>query len=101
MVCGTKMTEYYRESESLTIYDIGVQKCLLKPDTNKYSYQVRDAVLRSSALDTHGIQQAQVGQEVAAGDIKEAQRRAMRLSYATIRSEKAKVALKGTLTNTQ
>ena len=69
--CGAhKMTEYYRESESLTIYHIGAHKCPLKPDTNKYSKQVRDAVLRNSDLGVHGIQQAEVHQACADGDIK-------------------------------
>ena len=36
MVQDTKMTEYYRESESLTIHHRVMYKCLLKPDTNKY-----------------------------------------------------------------
>ena len=71
------MTEYCRESESLTIYNIGTHKCLLKPDTNKYSHQVRDVVLKNRCLATCGIQQAEVDQAVAAGDIKEAQRTAM------------------------
>ena len=49
--CGAlKLTEYCRESESLTIYHIGTHKCHLKPDTNKYRKQVRDAVLRNSDL---------------------------------------------------
>ena len=86
------MTEYCRESESFTIYQIGVHKCLFKPDTNKYSSHVRDAVLRNSGLCTHGIQQAEVSQAVPTGDIKEAWRRAMWLSYTNISSEKAKVA---------
>ena len=71
------MTEYCRESESLTIYRKGVHECLLKPGTNKYSLQVRDAVLRNSGLGTHGIQQTEVGQAVTTGDIKEAWRRTM------------------------
>ena len=76
--CGArKITEYCRESEILTIYHIGGCKCPLTPNTNKYSHQVRDAVLRNSGLGTCGIQQAEVDQAVAAGDIKEAQRRAM------------------------
>ena len=87
-----KMTEYCRESESLTIYHVGAHKCPFKPYTNKYSKQIRDAVLRNSGLGAHGIQQAEVGQAVVTGDIKETQRRAMQLSYTNIRSEKAKVA---------
>ena len=86
------MTEYCRKSQSLTIYYIGSHNCPLKLDTNKYSKQVRDAVLRNSGLDAHGIQQAVVGQVVANSDIREAQRRAMQLSYTNIKSEKAKVA---------
>ena len=39
-----------------------------------------------------GIQQAKVGQAVAEGNIQEAWRRAMQLSYAIVRSEKAKIA---------
>ena len=49
--CNThKMTEYCRESESLTVYHLGAHKCPLKPDTIKYRKQVRDAVLRNSGL---------------------------------------------------
>ena len=54
-----------RESESLTIYHIGVHKCPLKPNINKYSHQVRDAVLRNSGLGTCSSQQAEVGQIAA------------------------------------
>ena len=86
------MTEYCRGSESLTIYHIGAHKCPLKPDTNKYSKQVRDVVLRNSGIGDHGIPQAELGQAVANSDIKEAHRRAMQLSYTNIRFEKAKVA---------
>ena len=74
---GIKKTEHHRESESLTIYHVGVHKCLLKPNINKNILQVREAVLRNSGLGTCGIQQAEVGQAVAASDIKEAWRRAM------------------------
>ena len=86
------MTEYCRESESLTIYQIAVHKCPLKPDTNKYSKQVRGAVLRNSGLSTCSIQQVEVGQAVATIDVREVLRRAMCLFYTNIRSEKAKVA---------
>ena len=86
------MTEYSRDSESLIIYHIGAHKCPLKPDTNKYSKQVRDAALGNSSLGAYDIQQAEVGQAVANSDIREAQRRAMWLLYTNIRSEKAKVA---------
>ena len=49
--CRThKMTEYCRESGSLTIYQIGAHKCPLKPNTIKYRKQVRDAVLGNSGL---------------------------------------------------
>ena len=86
-----KMTEYCRESESLTVYHIGVHRCPLKPNT-KSGLQVRDAVLRNSGLDACGIQQVEVGQVVAASDIKEAWGRAMQHSYTNIRSEKVKPA---------
>ena len=46
----------------------------------------------NSGLGTQGIQQAEVHQAVATGDIREAQRRAMWLSYSNIRSEKDKIA---------
>ena len=81
---------------ALTIYHIGAHKCPLKPDTNKYRKQVRDALLRNSGLDAHGIQQAEVGQTVVDSDIKEAWKRAMQLSYTNIRSEKANVAYERT-----
>ena len=86
------MTDYCRESESLTIYHIDAQKCPLKSGTNKYRKQDRDAVLRNSGLGAQGIQLADVGQAVANSDIKEAWRRAMWLYYTNIRSEKAKIA---------
>ena len=57
-----------------------------------YRKQVRDAVLRSRGIGAQGIQQAEVGQAVANGDISEAWRRAMWLSYANIRSEKANIS---------
>ena len=44
--CGAhKMVEYCRESETLTVYHIGVHKCHLKKDTKIYRKQVREAVL--------------------------------------------------------
>ena len=55
-------------------------------------------MLRNSGLDTCGIQQAEAGQAVAASEIKEAQRRAMGLSYTNNRSEKLNVPMKGALT---
>ena len=76
--CGAcKISEYCRESVSLTVYHIGACKCPLKPDTVKYRKQVRDAVLRNSCLGPQGIQQAEVGQAFPDGDIREAWRRAM------------------------
>ena len=66
------MTKYCRESENLTIYHIGALKCPLKPDINKNTKQVRNVVLRNSGLGAHGIQQDEVGEAVANGDIKEA-----------------------------
>ena len=68
------MTEYCRESESLTVYYIGTHKCPLKPHTIKYSKQVRDAVLRNSGLGAQGIQQAEVGQALANSDNREAEK---------------------------
>ena len=49
-------------------------------------------MLRNGGLGTHGIQQEEVGQVVAAGDIKEAWRRACNFPTHNIRSEKAKPA---------
>ena len=94
------MTECCRESESLTIYYIDAHKYPLKPDTNKYSMQVRDVVLRNSGLGICGIQKAEVGQAVADNDINEAHKRAMWLSYTNIRFEKVKWPVKGTPANT-
>ena len=68
------MTEYCRESESLTVYHIGAHKCPLKPDTKIKRKQVREAVLRNRGLGAQGIQQAKVGQAIADGDIMEARR---------------------------
>ena len=99
--CGAcKMTEYCWESETLTVYHVGVHKCHLKKDKKIYKKQVREAVLRNRGLGARGIQQAKVGQAVADGDIWEAQRRALQLSYANVRLEKAKLPGKGTHTNT-
>ena len=50
-----------------------------------------EAVLQNRGLGAQGIQQAEVGQAVANGDIQEAQRRAMQLSYANVRSKRAKI----------
>ena len=49
-------------------------------------------MLRNRGLSAQGIQQAEVGQAVANSDIQEAQRRAMQLSYANVRSKKAKIS---------
>ena len=57
-----------------------------------YMLQVRKAVFRNSGLGMCAIQQAEVVEEVAAGDIQEAQRRSMWLSYANFRYEKATTA---------
>ena len=65
-----------------------MHKCHLKKDTQIYKKQVREAVLQNRGLGAQGIQQAEVGQAVAEGNIQEAQRRAMQLSYANVRSEK-------------
>ena len=87
-----KMTEYCRESETLTVYHIGMHKCPLK----KRHKNIQKVGERSSALKQrfgclrHST--AEVGQAVANGDIREAQRRAMQLSYANVRSEKAKIS---------
>ena len=86
------MTEYCRESETLTVYHISVHKCPLKKDTTIYRKQVRDAGLGNRGLGAQGIQQAEVGQAVANGDIWKAQRRAMWLSCANIRSNKAQIS---------
>ena len=93
--CGAcKMTEYCLESETLTVYHVGVHKCHLKKDTKIYKKQVSKVVLQNRGLSAGCIQQAEVGQAVADGDIWEAQRRAMQLSYANVRSEKAKITRK-------
>ena len=86
------MTEYCREPEALTVYHIGVHKCPCKKDIKIYRKQVREAMLRNRSSGAQGIQQAEVGQEVANNDIQEAQRRAMGFSYANIRSEKTKIS---------
>ena len=91
------MTEYCRESENLTVYHIHAHKCPLKQDAKIYRKQVRDAVLRNRGIGVQGIQHTEVGQAVANSDIWEAWRRAMQLSYANIRSEKAKISWKRNL----
>ena len=70
--CGAqKMTEFCIKSEILYIYHIGTDKCL-KPNTKKYRLQVKEAVLRYIGLGAHNIQQAELGEAVATGDIQEA-----------------------------
>ena len=87
--CGAhKMTEYCRESGTLTVYHVGAHKCHLKKTIKK---QVREAMLQNRGLGVQGIQQAEVGQAVTDSNIWEAQRRAMQLSYVNVRSEKAKI----------
>ena len=49
-------------------------------------------MLQNRGLGAQGIQQAEVGQAVANGNICKAQRRAMQLLYANVRSKKAKIA---------
>ena len=66
--------------------------CLPKPNTKKYRSLVKEAVLRNIDVGTHAVQQAEVGEAVSADDIQEACRRAMHLSYATIRYEKPNLA---------
>ena len=61
-------------------------------DTKIYRKQVRDAVLRNRGIGAQGIQQAEVGQAVAEGDMWEMCRRAKQLYYVNIRSEKAKIS---------
>ena len=49
--CGArKLTEYYRESRTLTVYHVGVHKCNLKKDTQIYKKQVREAMLQNRGL---------------------------------------------------
>ena len=62
------MTQYCRESEFLTIYYTGTQICLPKPNTKKCRHQVLNAVLTNSGLGSGAIQQAEMGETVAASD---------------------------------
>ena len=66
--------------------------CLPKPNTEKYRSLVSEAVLRNIGVGAPAIQQAEIGEEVAAGDIQEAQVRAMLLSYVNLMYEKAKLS---------
>ena len=77
---------------TLTVYLVGVHKCHLKKGTKIYKKQVREAMLQNRGLGAQSIQQTKVSQAVANGDICKTQRRAMQLSYANVRSEKAKIA---------
>ena len=86
------MTEYCRESEILTVFHIGTHSSPPKPNTKKYRHQVREAVPRNSGLGECAIQQAEVGQAVVTGDILEACKRAMQLSYANLRYEKVNLS---------
>ena len=71
--CRTwKMTEYCRVLEILMVYDLDMHTCWPKANTKKYKSQVREAVFRNSGVGTHAIQQAVMGEAVAAGDIQEA-----------------------------
>ena len=77
--CGAcKMTEYCMESGTLTVYHVGVHKCHLKKDTKIYKKQVREAMLRNRGLGRKVFSRPRWGQAVADGDIRKAQRRAMR-----------------------
>ena len=60
--------------------------------TKRYRSLVREVVLRNSCLGAHAIQQAEVGEEVAAGDICGALRRAMQLCYVNLRCKKDNLA---------
>ena len=97
--CGAKQTEYCRESGILTVYHICTHRLPPKPNTKKYRHQVKEAVLRNSSLGAHAIQQTEAGEAVAAGDIQEAWRRAMQLSYSNLRYERLTCPIKGTQTN--
>ena len=79
------------ESGTLTVYHVGVHKCHLKKDIKIYKKQVREAKLWNRGLGARGVQQVEVGQAVANGNICKAQRGAMQLSYANVRSKKAKI----------
>ena len=80
-----KMKEYCRESETLTVYHLGMYMCLPKPNTMKYRSLVREAVLRNSGIVACVIQQAEMGEAVAAADIQEPWGSAMQLSYANLK----------------
>ena len=82
---GTKKAEYSRVSEILTVFHLSMHICWPKWNTKKYKSLVREAVLRNSGQGAHTIQQAELGEAVAADCIQEAWRRAMQLSYASLR----------------
>ena len=63
--------------------------CSPIPNTKRYRDLVRETVLINSGLDACANQQAEVVEAFAAGDIWEAWRRAMQLSYGNLICEKA------------
>ena len=64
-----KMTEYCSESEIFMVYHLEMHTCPPKQNTKQYKSLVREAVLRNNGLVACAVQQADVGEAVAAGDI--------------------------------
>ena len=73
-------------------YHLGMQTWPPKSNKKKYKRLVRETVLRNSSVSACAIPQAEVGEAVQEGDIQEAQRRAMSLSYSNITYEKANLS---------
>ena len=71
---------------------LGMHMCTPKLNTKKYKSIVRETVLRNSGLGAHAIQQAEVWEAVATGDIQEAWRSALQLSCANLRYQKANLS---------
>ena len=69
-----------------------MHQCLPKPNIEKHSSQIREAVLRNSGLETCAIQHAETGEATVRDDIQKVYRRAMQLSNASLRYEEANLA---------
>ena len=73
----------------LTVHHLGMHMCPPKQNITKHRRLVKKLWVRNSSVGTHTIQQAEVGKEIAAGNISEAWGRILQLSYSHIWSKKA------------
>ena len=96
---GMKNDRVLQESEIHMLFQLWTHVSA-QAKHKKYKSLVREAVLRNSGVCACALQQAEMGQAVAAGDIQEVWRRVMHLSYANLRYEKeCTLPMKGTVKN--